>query len=337
MDWRLSLEPTRWLAPLLALVLASPVMAQALIVTDHHMHVHAPAILAILPAYCASPARKGPCDPRFIQPLTVDDALADMNAAGIQHGWLMSTAYLAESPMMSPPVADSAAVIHAANAFTVSLARSHPDRLSAFVGVNPVTATALPEIARWKGDCAVTGIKLHLTNSEVDLRSPDHLRKLAAVFDAASANGWTIMIHMRTRAADYGARDVEAFIDQVLPAAGDQPVMIAHAAGWGGIDVNTLDALGAFADALERKPELGRHLSFDLAQVFTDKTSVEDRAKMAALLRRIGLEHFVAGSDWPFSGNLKTYFASAYGSAQLSSAEWSLVRSARIGDDGVHC
>lgn len=339
MDWRLPLEPTRWLAPLLALalVLAGPAMAQAPIVTDHHMHVHAPGILAILPTYCASPARKGPCDPRFIQPLTVDDALADMDAAGVRRGWLMSTAYLAESPMMSPPVVDSASVVHAANAFTVGLARAHPERLSAFVGVNPVTATALPEIARWKGDCAVTGIKLHLTNSDVDLRSPDDLRKLAAVFGAASANGWTIMIHMRTRAADYGARDVEAFIDQVLPAAGDQPVMIAHAAGWGGIDANTLDALGAFADALERRPELGRHLFFDLAQVCTDKTSAKDRVKAAVLMRRIGLEHFVAGSDWPFSGDLKTYFAKTYGLETLSAKEWEVVRTTKIGSDGAHC
>jgi predicted TIM-barrel fold metal-dependent hydrolase len=329
--------PMRWLGPLLALVIAGPAAAQALVATDHHMHVHAPAILAILPAYCASPARKRPCDPRFIQPLTVDDALADMDAAGVRRGWLMSTAYLAESPMMSPPIADSAAVVHAANAFTVGLTRAHPERLSAFVGVNPVTATALPEIARWKGDCAVTGIKLHLTNSDVDLRSPEHLRRLAAVFGAASANGWTIMIHMRTRATDYGARDVEAFIDQVLPAAGDRPVMIAHAAGWGGIDANTLDALSTFADALERRPDLGRNLYFDLAQVFTDKTSLEDRAKMAVVMRRIGLKHFVAGSDWPFSGDLKAYFAKAYGLEALSAEEWDLVRTTRIGSDGAHC
>jgi predicted TIM-barrel fold metal-dependent hydrolase len=324
----------------LALAIAVPAAAQPVPVpvrTDHHMHVHAPAILAILPAYCASPARKGPCDPRFIQPLTVDDALADMDAAGVQRGWLMSTAYLAESPMMSPPIGHSAAVVHAANAFTVGLARAHPQRFSTFVGVNPLTATALPEIASWKGDCAVTGLKLHLTNSDVDLRSADQRRQLAAVFRAASGNGWTIMIHMRTRAADYGARDVEAFIADVLPAAGDRPVMIAHAAGWGGIDADTLDALGAFADALERRPELGRRLYFDLAQVFTDKTSPEDRAKMAVLMRRIGLEHFVVGSDWPFSGALKPYFANAYGPEPLSPIEWDVVRGAKIDFDGAHC
>jgi predicted TIM-barrel fold metal-dependent hydrolase len=336
-----------WLGAALALALVPALPAQARqaaaqtpapsqVRTDHHMHVHSPAILAFLPGYCSSPGRKGKCDPRFTQPLTIQDALAQLDEAGIQRGWLMSTAYLAESPMMQPPVADAPAILRAANDFTVEQARRWPDRFSTFVGIDPITDTALPEIARWKGDPAVTGIKLHLTNSDVDLRSPEQVGKLAAVFRAASANGWIIMIHMRTRAADYGARDVRTFIKDVLPAAGDRPVMIAHAAGWGGIDAVTLDALGAFADALEQDPALGRNLYFDLAQVFDDKASADDKARMATLMRRIGIGHFVAGSDWPFSGDLKTYYAQVYAPPPLTPAEWNSIRTNRIGDDGAH-
>ncbi|PZR35919.1 amidohydrolase family protein [Caulobacter segnis] len=295
---------------------------------DHHMHVHSPAILDILPAYCASPMRKSPCDPRFTAPLTVDDALKAMDEAGIRKGWLMSTAYLAESPLAeSRP--DATLVLRKANDFTVGLARRRPDRLAAFVSVNPTAPDALAEIARWRGDPAVTGLKLHLTNSGVDLRDPEQATKLAAVFRAAAVNRWTIMIHMRTAAADYGARDVGVFLDQVLPAAGDTPVVIAHAAGWGGIDAVTLDALSAFADALGRDPRFGRHLRFDLAQVFTEKTTAEDRTAMAQLIRRIGPDHFVAGSDWPFSGDLKRYYAKAYGGADLSPTEWAVILAAQ--------
>jgi predicted TIM-barrel fold metal-dependent hydrolase len=308
---------------LLALTLWSgQVRAQP--VVDHHMHVHAPAILNILPAYCASPKRRSPCDPRFTAPLTAQDALKAMDAAGIRRGWLMSTAYLAQSPL-ADPLPDAGQVVHASNAFTVGLAREHPDRFAAFVSVNPMAPDALSEIARWKGDGAVTGLKLHLTNSNVDLRDPVQVAKLAAVFHAAAAYGWTIMIHMRTGAADYGARDARVFLDQVLPAAGDAPVVIAHAAGWGGIDAVTLDALGAFTDALERDPKVGRNLRFDLAQVFTDKTTPEGRAAMARLIRRIGPDRFVAGSDWPFSGDLRTYFATAYATPDLLPAEWAQI------------
>lgn len=293
-------------------------------VVDHHMHVHSPAILNILPAYCASPMRKSPCDARFTAPLTAEDALKAMDEAGIQRGWLMSTAYLAESPLAEPRP-DATRVLREANDFTIGLARQYPDRFAAFVSVNPTRPDALTEIARWKGDRAVTGLKLHLTNSGVDLRDTEQVAKLAAVFRAAAANGWTIMIHMRTGAADYGARDVRVFLDQVLPAAGDTPVVIAHAAGWGGIDAVTLDALGAFADAFERDPKFGHNLRFDLAQVFTEKTTPQGRTAMAKLIRRIGPDHFVAGSDWPFSGNLKTYFATAYATPELSLAEWAKI------------
>ena len=292
---------------------------------DHHMHVHSPAILNILPAYCASPMRKTPCDPRFTAPLTEKDALKAMDAAGVQLGWLMSTAYLAESPLAEPR-ADAAKVLREANDFTVGLARQYPDRFAAFVSVNPNAPDALGEIARWKGDRAVTGLKLHLTNSGVDLRDPVQVAKLAAVFRAAAANGWTIMIHMRTGAADYGARDVRVFLSQVLPAAGGARVVIAHAAGWGGIDAVTLDALGAFANAFEHDPASVRHVHFDLAQVFKENAPPEARKKMAGLIRRIGPDRFVAGSDWPFSGDLKAYFTNAYCGPELSAAEWALVQ-----------
>lgn len=293
-------------------------------VVDHHMHVHSPAILRILPTYCASPMRKSPCDPRFTAPLTAQDALKAMDGAGIGQGWLMSTAYLAESPLAEPRP-DAAQVLRDANDFTVGLARQYPDRFAAFVSVNPTAPDALGEIARWKGDRAVTGLKLHLTNSGVDLRDPVQVAKLAAVFRAAAANGWTIMIHVRTGAADYGARDVRVFLDKVLPEAGDAPVVIAHAAGWGGIDAVTLDALGAFADAFARDPKFGRNLRFDLAQVFTSKTTPEGRTAMAGLIRRIGPQHFIAGSDWPFAGGLKTYFATAYATPELTPAEWAMI------------
>ena len=312
----------RCAALLVACLAAGP--AQAGPAVDHHMHVHSPAIARILPDYCDSPRRKSPCDPRFTAPLTARDALAAMDDAGVSRGWLLSTAYLAESPLAEPRP-DAAQVLREANAFTVDLARQYPDRFAAFVSVNPTAPDALGEIARWRGDSAVTGLKLHLTNSGVDLRDPDQVARLAAVFRAAAANGWTIVIHLRTSAADYGAADVRVFLDQVLPAAGQSPVVVAHAAGWGGVDAQTLDALGAFADRLAREPSAHRNLSFDLAQVFTEKTTSEQRVAMATLVRRMGLERFLTGSDWPFSGDLRTYFDTAYATPELSPAEWAKI------------
>lgn len=298
--------------------------------TDHHLHVHSPAIMAFLPAYCASPGRIGPCDPAFTAPRTVEELLADMDAAGIRHGWLMSSGYLAHSPMMVPPAPDADAILASANDFTVELARTHPDRISAFIGLNPNADDALGEIARWKGDPAVTGIKLHLTNSDVDLRAPDQVARLAAVFAAAAEADMAVMIHLRTRAPDYGAQDVDVFVREVLPHAQGVPVVIAHSGGWGGAGPQTVSAMEGFAAAIERDPAVKRNLFFDLAQLFDEDTTPEELRTVAALMRRIGVERFVPGSDWPFSGPLDAYYADIYPRLPLTEAEWSGIRAREV-------
>lgn len=316
----------------MALVLpAPPAAADArAVASDHHMHIHSPAILEMLPAYCDSLRRLRPCDPTFTEPLAVADLLAALDGAGVRRGWLMSTGYLAESTLIGPIPADAPQRLHAANAFTVSLARANPDRLTAFIGVNPLTDTALTQIAAWRGDPAAAGVKLHLTNSGVDLRAPADVARLRAVFRAASEAGFAIMIHMRTMAADYGRADAEIFIREVLPAAGTSPVIIAHAAGWSGIDPQTLGALGAFAELVEEAPEQARNLWFDLAQVYRPEASQADRAAFSLLVRRIGAGRFVAASDWPFAGDLQTYYAGLATEPSLSATERTAILAAEV-------
>ncbi|WAC61229.1 amidohydrolase family protein [Brevundimonas sp. SL130] len=309
-------------------LIATPGTAQPLgpVHTDHHVHVHSPAILEILAAYCSSPGRLAACDPAFVAPQTADDLLADMDEAGVQTAWMMSTAYLAESPLMAPPLADAATRVHRANAFTVATAAAHPGRLIAFVSVNPLAPDALAEIAAWKDEPFAGGLKLHLTNSGVDLRNPDHVRRLTAVFDAASDARMTILIHMRTRADDYGARDVRVVFEQILPHARGVPVVIAHAGGWGGLDANTWDALEGFRQVLAEQPDAAPNLFFDLAQVFDADTSPENRARLVEVMRGVGVERFVPGSDWPFSGPLDGYLNKAMALLPLAPQEAETLR-----------
>jgi predicted TIM-barrel fold metal-dependent hydrolase len=311
---------------LVAALLLGAAPAPAPVRVDHHMHVHSPAILAFLPGYCGSPGRVGKCDPAFLEPLTPQDLLAEMDRAGIRRGLVMSTAYIAESPMMVPARPDAAEILRSANDWTVGVAMRYPGRLSAFIGIDPITPTALPEIARWRGNAHVTGIKLHLTNSGVDLRKDADVAALAGVFHAAADAHLAIMIHMRTRATDYGAQDVKRFLAEILPQAGDTPVQIAHAGGWGGTDANTLSALGAFADAVEADRPRFAHVWFDLAAVWKADTSPADKAALVALIRRIGPAHFLPASDWPFSKDLVAYYGSVYPQLPLTRAEWTIIR-----------
>jgi predicted TIM-barrel fold metal-dependent hydrolase len=295
---------------------------------DHHVHLNSPAIQAFLPEFCASMRSFGGCDPALTSPHSVQDLLAEMDRAGIQRALVLSDGYLAESPIMEPQRPDAVNVMRAANDWTVELARSYPKRLSAFIAVDPLRPTALPEIARWRGNPAVAGIKVHLTGSGVDLRRDGDVAALTAVFRAASTARFAIVIHLRTQRMDYGALDIRRFVEDVLPAAGDTPVQIAHAGGWGGIDAATLSALGAFADAIEANPRRFRHMWFDLSGVWTDKSSDADKQTLVALIRRIGLQHFLPGSDWPYNGdNLADYYNRVYPELPLTQREWNVVRS----------
>jgi len=317
------------LALLAGLALSAGTEARAprltLVRYDHHVHVHAPAMLDFLPTYCRS-SSGGKCDPAFTTPRTVAQLIAAMDSAGIRRASLVSTGYLAQSAFIKPPAPDGATVLRATNDFIVATAREHPDRFMAFIGVNPLTDTALAEIERFSDDPAVAGVKLHLTNSGVDFRDPAHVARLAALFRAAGRHHMAILAHIRTMRPDFGREDADIFLRDVLPAAGGTSVQIAHAAGWGGITPHTLGALGAFADAFERDPRAMRNVSFDLAAVIGDSNEPGTRDQLAALMRRIGMRHFVAGSDYPYALDLRDHYDRVYPQLALSPADWRTLR-----------
>ena len=279
-----------------------------------------------MPLFCESIARFGKCDSAIIAPLTVSDLLRQMNGAGVERALVLSTAYLAESPMMTAPAADHLQRVRAANDFTVGLAKRFPRRFGAFISVNPLSETALPEINRWRGNAHVAGLKLHLTSSLVDLHSQEHLQRLAAVIRAASENRFAVVIHLGTADPRNPAKNVRNFVEQVIPSAGGSPIQIAHAGGWGGLDAKTIEALTAFADAFEGNPLLSRTIWFDLADVWREDSLASDKSALVALIRRIGPDRFVPGSDWPFVSDLNRYYSVIYPELPLSSEEWTVIR-----------
>ncbi len=293
----------------------------ASVTVDHHVHVRSPAIQAIMPAYCAGAGKSKFCDAALAGSPSVTDLLQDMDAAGIRRARLMSTAYMAESPIMTTPLPEHVEVVRAANDFTVALARAQPDRFEAYIAVNPVTPTALPEIARWRGDPHVAGLKLHLANSRFDYHKADHVKALADVFRAAASAHLRIMAHIRQGATGYGAEEARIFLNEILPAARGTTVQLAHIAGWGNIDTPTLDALGVFADACERDRKRCSNLYFDLAAIDPALASDDQKAALVRLMRRIGLGHFVPASDWPVTRDLVAYYA-ALATLPLTATEW---------------
>jgi predicted TIM-barrel fold metal-dependent hydrolase len=188
-----------------------------------------------------------------------------LDSAGIQYGVLLSWAYQFAAAFRE--VRDEAAKVRAENDWTAREAARYPDRLVAFCSLNPLRAYALEELATCARDPRIRGLKLHLTTSFVDFRDADHVRRLAAVFEAANAHRLPIVVHMRTMNPEYGRRDAEVFLREVLAKAPDVPVQIAHLTGWGGYGPETDSALQVFAEAFASGDPRVSKVYFDLSQI----------------------------------------------------------------------
>ena len=267
-----------------------------------------------------------------IKASTGQDAVDALDRAGVQRGVLLSTAYMFGSPEVAGLGLDVGKETRQENEFVVDQAQAHCDRLAAFISVAPLSPNAVDEVAYWAGTGRATGLKLHLQNSDFSFRSPEQVRKLAAIVATAGKARFPMIIHLHTRAPDFGPQDVEIFLREVLPLALGTPVQIAHAAGEGGLNAPSLAALGVFADAAKKDPSATASLYFDLAMVpdlalgiVTIKASAGKVVALQGLMRRIGMDRFLLGSDWTSPRDLRAYYADERAAFDLTDAEWRTV------------
>ena len=129
--------------------------------------------------------------------------------------------------------------------------------MRAFCSFNPLKPYALEELERCSKDPQLHyGLKLHFGNSDVDLDNPANVAQVRRVFTAANGYHMPIVVHMHTSIDNhrkYGADEARTFLDELLPAASDIPVQIAHLAGSGGYDAATDSAMGVFMSRAKRE------------------------------------------------------------------------------------
>jgi len=239
-----------------------------------------------------------------LEPVTADRLIAQLDSAGIQRALVLSLAYAHGSPSIRK--GDEYAQVRAENDWTSQQVARYPDRLRAACSFNPLREYALQELDRCAKDPHLRhALKLHLGNSRVDLRNPEHVEQLGRVFRAANERRMPIVVHVRTWSGrPYGRTEAEIFLNEVLPAAPDVPVQIAHLTGSGpGLDPSSQEALAVFADAVSAGDPRTRNLYFDVTTNVTVQTSVEAARFIAARLRQIGLQRILYGSDLGIGGN----------------------------------
>jgi predicted TIM-barrel fold metal-dependent hydrolase len=119
------------------------------------------------------------------------------------------------------------------------------------------------------------------------------------IFGAANGYRMAIVVHMRTSIDNrrkYGADEARVFLDELLPAAPDVPIQIAHLAGAGGYDTAIDAALGVLADAMAAHDARMKNVWFD-ANLVRSGMSADDLQRIAARIRQIGVERVLYGSD----------------------------------------
>ncbi len=238
---------------------------------------------------------------------TADEAIAALDAASVERGVVLSIAYMFGSPLLE--LEDEYAKVKAENDHVAEQVAMFPDRLIGACSVNPLADYAFEEIERCADDPRLRALKLHLANSDVDLRDPAHVARLASVFQNLQRLQLPTVVHVRN-GEEYEAEDARIFVRDVLSQAPRLPVQIAHMAGWGGYDSSTDAALGVFAEALADGRLNPQMITFDVAAVvFQPEAAGADTAlarqvresnqTLAERIRQIGLERVVFATDWP--------------------------------------
>jgi predicted TIM-barrel fold metal-dependent hydrolase len=232
--------------------------------------------------------------------ITTREVIALLDSAGIRRALVLSVAYTWGKASRAP-VDHEYEHVKAENDWTAQQVAEYPDRLRAFCSFNPLKPYALEELARCREDPQLHyGLKLHFGNSDVDFENPDDVALTRKVFEAANRYRMAIVVHMHPsidKHRRYGADQARIFLNELLPAAPDVPVQIAHLTGSGDYDATTDSALSVFTDAIVRHDARMRNVWFDAAAVVRPATPRHQLKQIAMRIRQIGVERVLYGSD----------------------------------------
>jgi predicted TIM-barrel fold metal-dependent hydrolase len=269
-----------WLVFAQASVQELPNTKLAVPLADHHQHLFSPELAALM-------TTTAPVAP--VKPRTAADLIEQLDAAGIKRAVVLSTAYIFEQPSRN---ADHAAEkLKRDNDWTSKQVAQFPDRLIGFCGLNPLKDYALEELARCAADPNLRrGLKLHFGNSVVDYHNPAHIAQVRRVFQAANDRRMAIVAHVRasvTAKLPWGREEALIFLNQILPAAPDVVVQVAHLASAGSPqDEGAQQALEVFVDAVTRNDPRTRHLYFD-ATTLGEPPAPANAQRWATAIRRL--------------------------------------------------
>lgn len=279
----------------------------AMPVADHHQYVYSPAAAAFMSATSA------------MHPVSAQDLIPQLDAAGIERAAVLSVAYVYGQPARS--LAEEYARVRAENDWAARQAAEYPERLVALCSVDPLRDYALAELAR----CAASpefgrGIKLQPASGGALLDDPQQVERLRRVFRSANARGMAIVLQLQ----ETGVREARLLLEQLLPHAPDVPVQVAYTGDKPGArDASAqLAALAVLADAAARRDPRMRHVWVDVTAFARPGLSAADARRLVRRLRQVGMERVLYGSDTEIGMDVRPRDAwAAFRSLPLTDAE----------------
>lgn len=276
-------------------------------VADHHLHIRSEASSKALVILQKELTGR---EISQLDPTGSDRVINMLDEASIEHGALLSVAYFFAAPDVDFP--NEYEKVKQENNYVSNQAAKYPNRLAAFCSLNPLSSYAEEEIRRCSDLPQVAGLKLHLANSNVDLRNEKHVQKLSSVFELSEQLDLAIVIHLFTRNPDYGEKDASIFVNQVLADAPKVTVQIAHLGGAGAFNKTTSEVIDFFEKASTEKPKLmDNDLFFDLSATVAnpevviargDTTRAEEMRKnndaLTQKLEEFNSNRLLFGTDW---------------------------------------
>ncbi|MFL5604949.1 MAG: amidohydrolase family protein [Gemmatimonadaceae bacterium] len=165
-------------------------------------------------------------------------------------------------------------------------------------------AVRLRELERCATSGGFRGIKLHFGNSGVDLTNARDVESVRQVFRAANERHMSIVVHFAPHGTPTGRGVAQTFVSQVLSAAPDIPIQIAHLASEGRLDARADSALAVFAEAIAAHDPRVQNLWFDVTTTVTPQISAKNADLVASRIRQLGVQRILYGSDTPDKNHL---------------------------------
>ncbi|MGI8705682.1 MAG: amidohydrolase family protein [Sphingomicrobium sp.] len=228
------------------------------------------------------------------KPKTAADAVAQLDAVGTRWGAVLSNAYYFDS-VRPEPLRNPYPQVKAENDWTAEQVAQYPDRLAAFCSFNPTKHYALAELHRCASSGRFKGLKFNFNAAQLNFRDLQEVAKVRAVMSAANKYRLPMIIHVRPGNV-YGREEAEVFLHQLVAAAPDVPIQIAHL--WGGESYSGA-ALQVYADAFSSGDPVTRNLYFDVSGVSGAHRNASRMKEIAARMRQIGMSRMLYGSDAP--------------------------------------